>query len=313
MANFFRHDSTRPSPAQTGSTAPATCPSTSRSPRPWPGRLACPGRLLTLWCQLGLLRQPIRRVYVATQVPDSLTLRAQCLQPCRPRRRGHLRSACRLAARCRDGSRAERAPRGTPHLDVPANRSSSSQPIGNQRRTSSQTRGRHRGHGAAGDDHAEDSLGSGPRSIEGTRHQRNGPDASPPRDSPSTRSWRASNGSEGSDGSRPCVSLAPLADGRAESPPESILRLYWIDAGLPRPVPQLEVWVDGLLIARLDLGNLEILLRSRVRRGRVARSPRAAASRPPSSPGGPGRGLRDRRRQAQARLRTSARRRAATA
>jgi hypothetical protein len=50
-------------------------------------------------------------------------------------------------------------------------------------------------------------------------------------------------------------SLAPLADGRAESPPESILRLYWIDAGLPWPVPQLEVWVDGVLIARLDIGH----------------------------------------------------------
>src|SRR4029079_11609719 len=53
-------------------------------------------------------------------------------------------------------------------------------------------------------------------------------------------------------------SLAPLADGRAESPPESILRLYWIDAGLPWPVPQLEVWVDGILIARLDIGHPEI-------------------------------------------------------
>jgi hypothetical protein len=49
--------------------------------------------------------------------------------------------------------------------------------------------------------------------------------------------------------------LAPLADGRAESPPESILRLYWIDAGLPWPTPQLEVWVDGVLIARLDVGH----------------------------------------------------------
>lgn len=49
--------------------------------------------------------------------------------------------------------------------------------------------------------------------------------------------------------------LAPLADGRAESPPESVLRLYWIDAGLPWPVPQLEVWVDGVLIARLDIGH----------------------------------------------------------
>jgi hypothetical protein len=52
--------------------------------------------------------------------------------------------------------------------------------------------------------------------------------------------------------------LAPLADGRAESPPESILRLYWIDAGLPRPVPQLEVWVDGTMIARLDVGHLAL-------------------------------------------------------
>ena len=53
--------------------------------------------------------------------------------------------------------------------------------------------------------------------------------------------------------------LAPLADGRAESPPESILRLYWIDAGLPHPRPQLEVWVDGRLIARLDIGHLRSL------------------------------------------------------
>jgi hypothetical protein len=52
--------------------------------------------------------------------------------------------------------------------------------------------------------------------------------------------------------------LAPLADGRAESPPESVLRLYWIDAGLPWPVPQLKVWADGALIARLDIGHPEI-------------------------------------------------------
>jgi hypothetical protein len=35
--------------------------------------------------------------------------------------------------------------------------------------------------------------------------------------------------------------LAPLADGRAESPGESVMRLRWIDAGLPRPEPQLAV------------------------------------------------------------------------
>ncbi len=36
--------------------------------------------------------------------------------------------------------------------------------------------------------------------------------------------------------------LAPLADGRAESPGESILRLRWLDCGeLPRPTPQVRV------------------------------------------------------------------------
>ncbi len=47
--------------------------------------------------------------------------------------------------------------------------------------------------------------------------------------------------------------LAPLADGRAESPPESALRLHWHDAGLPPP--ELQWWVhrDGVPAFRLDL------------------------------------------------------------
>ena len=48
--------------------------------------------------------------------------------------------------------------------------------------------------------------------------------------------------------------LAPLADGRAESPPESALRLHWHDAGLPRPDPQWWVHDDeGSAVYRLDL------------------------------------------------------------
>jgi hypothetical protein len=52
--------------------------------------------------------------------------------------------------------------------------------------------------------------------------------------------------------------LAPLADSRAESPPESILRLRWLDcSGLPPPEPQRPVrapaWVDGGLYW-VDLG-----------------------------------------------------------
>jgi len=52
--------------------------------------------------------------------------------------------------------------------------------------------------------------------------------------------------------------FAPLADGRAASPGESVLRLRWLDTGLPRPTPQFEVWVDGVLIAILDLAHPEL-------------------------------------------------------
>ena len=44
--------------------------------------------------------------------------------------------------------------------------------------------------------------------------------------------------------------LAPLADGRSESPPESVLRWHWIVSGLPEPEPQ--VWVADRY--RVDLG-----------------------------------------------------------
>lgn len=53
--------------------------------------------------------------------------------------------------------------------------------------------------------------------------------------------------------------MVEYVDGRAESPPESILRLRWIQAHLPTPVPQLEVYdVEGTFLARLDLGNEEL-------------------------------------------------------
>ncbi|MCR1782940.1 hypothetical protein KVF89_10380 [Nocardioides carbamazepini] len=53
--------------------------------------------------------------------------------------------------------------------------------------------------------------------------------------------------------------MVDYVDGRAESPPESILRLRWIQAHLPTPVPQLEVYDDlGEFLARLDVGNPEL-------------------------------------------------------
>ena len=51
--------------------------------------------------------------------------------------------------------------------------------------------------------------------------------------------------------------LAPLADSRAESPPESMLRLHWLEQpSLPPPVPQLPIVDDfGRVIFRLDLAD----------------------------------------------------------
>ncbi len=54
--------------------------------------------------------------------------------------------------------------------------------------------------------------------------------------------------------------LAPLADPRAESPGESVLRLRWLDlTSLPRPEPQVPVFDDwGQEVYRLDLGVEEL-------------------------------------------------------
>jgi hypothetical protein len=52
--------------------------------------------------------------------------------------------------------------------------------------------------------------------------------------------------------------MAPLADGRAESPPESVLRLRWIEVLVFRPTPQFEVWDGGQFLARLDLASEEL-------------------------------------------------------
>ena len=52
--------------------------------------------------------------------------------------------------------------------------------------------------------------------------------------------------------------LAPKADGRAASPGESVLRLRWLDCGLPGPQPQVQVRRHGVLIAVLDLGREDL-------------------------------------------------------
>lgn len=59
---------------------------------------------------------------------------------------------------------------------------------------------------------------------------------------------------QGFRGVRQLRMLVPLADGRAESPGESALRLHWHDAGLPRPELQHEILDDdGWPRFRLDV------------------------------------------------------------
>jgi hypothetical protein len=53
--------------------------------------------------------------------------------------------------------------------------------------------------------------------------------------------------------------LAPLADARAESPPESVLRLHWWEAnGMPPPEPQVWVLDNGYPRFRIDVGNEDL-------------------------------------------------------
>ncbi|WP_448625223.1 endonuclease domain-containing protein [Geodermatophilus sp. URMC 64] len=54
-------------------------------------------------------------------------------------------------------------------------------------------------------------------------------------------------------GSKRAQAVLPLVDGRAMSPPESRVRVACVRAGLPRPVPQFEVWVDGVFLGQVDL------------------------------------------------------------
>jgi Protein of unknown function (DUF559) len=54
-------------------------------------------------------------------------------------------------------------------------------------------------------------------------------------------------------GSRRASALLPLVDGRAMSPPESRVRVACHLARLPHPVPQFEIFEDGVRLAQVDL------------------------------------------------------------
>jgi hypothetical protein len=64
---------------------------------------------------------------------------------------------------------------------------------------------------------------------------------------------------KGMRGVRQLRALAPVADGRSESPGESTLRLRWLDnPSLPPPEPQISLRVNGVEVYRIDLGVREL-------------------------------------------------------
>ncbi len=213
---------------------------------------------LALLCRLGLLRQPIRRVYLATQVPDSLLVRAQCMALVMPddcvivdRHAGWLHGAEMTLA---PGEHLNVLPlqlfRPSGHgrlrndLTVSGERnlvpSDVTEVFGLPVSTIVRTawdlgRVRSRQRSIAGIDQMM-RLEGFPRDeflagIERFRGQR----------------WVTN-----------LRTFGPLATGKAESPGESALLLGWHDAGLPEPTPQVEFWEEGRLIARCDVGNEEL-------------------------------------------------------
>lgn len=53
-------------------------------------------------------------------------------------------------------------------------------------------------------------------------------------------------------GATRAVAVACFADGRSESLHESVSRVVLAELGLPAPEPQVEVWLDGVLLGRMD-------------------------------------------------------------
>lgn len=216
------------------------------------------GQRLSQWCREGRLRQPIRRVYVAAQVPDSTLLRAHCLALVAPpdcvivdRHAGWLHGAEMALApnehlnvmpvhmfrpsghgRLRNGLVIS-GERNLIDVDITEVHGL---PVSTKLRTAWDLgRSRSRQRSLAGMDQMlrlpnfpYDAFLCG---VERFRGQR----------------WVIN-----------LRSLAPLASGKAESPGESALRLGWYDVGLPDPEPQLEIWEEGYRIARVDVGNPEL-------------------------------------------------------
>ncbi len=217
-----------------------------------------PRHLLTRWCQQGLLRQPIRRVYVSSSLTDSPLVRAQCLILVIPddcvvcdRHAGWLHGAEMVLA---------------PNEHLNAMPISVFRPSGNGRLENGIALSGERNLTRAD---ITEVLGLPVTTMLRTAWDLGRVRRREPALCAVDQMFRLPNfpvdaflaGVERFRGMRWVTTLrtiAPLADGRAESPPESVLRLYWLDVGLPWPQPQLEIWRHGVFVARVDLGNEDL-------------------------------------------------------
>lgn len=221
-------------------------------------RQGVPRAQLTRLCQVGALRQPIRRVYLAAQVPDSLLVRAQCLTLVMP-------EDCVIVDRHAGwvhGAEMTLAP--GEHLNVLPLQVF--RPSGHGRLRNGLTVSGERNliatditevHGLPVSTILRTAwdLGRVPsrqRSIAGIDQMMRLPGF------PRAEFLAGIERFRGQRWVTNLRTLAPLATGKAESPGESALLLGWHDARIPEPTPQVEFWEDGRLIARCDVGNEEL-------------------------------------------------------
>ena len=216
--------------------APAACHSTRRSPQRWrvPRRPAAPAH--AGGARAGLLRQPIRRVYVAAQLPDSTLLRAQCHGAGHARRlRDHATvtpAGCTARRWC---WRRTSTSTCMPISDVPAVRHTAgcatTWSISGERNLIASRH--HRGPRPAGDARSSAPPGTSVEFGRGSASSRASTRCCGCRTSRTTSSSPASSDSAGSAGSPPCARWHRWPRAARSHHGESALLLGWHDAGLP--------------------------------------------------------------------------------
>lgn len=232
------------------------------SDRPFTTRMAneagVTGRTLAKLVTAGLLRRPIKGVYLATEAGDSLALRAACLRLCAPedavvvdRHAGWLLGAEMILA---PGEHLALRPVS---LFLPAGRGRLRNVLSSSGERTFRPDDTTEIHGVRVTTPLRTAWDLG--RVRWTSEAIAGLDAMHRLQAYEVGEFL--DGIERFRGQRWVTTLrtiGPLADGRSESPPESILRLRCIEASFP-VTPQVEVRRGAELLGRLDLGNEQLM------------------------------------------------------